>query len=97
MDPSNSGGACVVLEGSVNAAVEPSASLFCVEGDAASLGYLSSLQEGLDYSGCPLDSDPLDGYSLGTFDFSSQTTEVCAGSHLTRVHSRSPLISSDLL
>ncbi len=72
----NEGGACVLLEASVVSSQPPSASLHCIDGELAAAGYVASLEKGLDYAGCPLDLNPLDGYSLSDVDPSSQTIEV---------------------
>ena len=53
--------------------------LHCIEGTIAAVGYVASLQQKVlqqGYSDCPLDLDPLDGYSLSELDASSRTTEV---------------------
>ena len=76
-DAAYRGGACVLVEGSLNCEEPPSASLHCIEGGGASVGRMATLQAALAYAGCPLDANPLDGYSLSAVEPSSGTTEVC--------------------
>jgi hypothetical protein len=72
------GGACILIEASVVSTLPPTPSLHCIDGTIAAVGYVASLQQVLQQGDpdCPLDLDPLDGYSLSELDASSRTTEV---------------------
>ena len=75
-DAQRSGGACVLIEGSVVASRKPTVSVRCVEGVTGAEGRDESLEKLLDFTGCALDEEPRDGYSLGAYDASRHSTEV---------------------
>jgi hypothetical protein len=73
------GGSCVMVEGSMTSEVPPTVALRCIPETPTARDFLHDLETRMAFQGCPLDKDPLDGYSISPITSGEAAAQAAQG------------------